>query len=400
MPRNRLRILHQNVWDDLEYLAQVEVDVSNSTDVTELLARTRALARLVLDSPRTQLQQQLNDLQQQHEEAMTKLVSVTQDLENSRAISVALARTSGTVPGDGTNEVGVARPKLAEISDPPKFSGNRKELRHFIAQLRIKLHGNATSFPTLQHRLSYAVGRLEGVAFGQVLPYIENDSVNLESIDALIQILEDAFGDPDRIATATRELKNLRQANREFSLYFADFQRLAAELDWNEAAKRHALQSGLSEEIKAALAVVGEAEGYADYIRQLQKMDNRLRAHQADIKKKGTNIGTGTSKGVGQARQSSASTGTQGTVHPTQTGSGYYGPAPMDLSSGKNHITLEEKATRMKEGRCFYCGGLGHLAKDCPNKAKGMRGSAATMVGDGDPGVGEPSAAAGDSGKD
>jgi len=91
MPHNRLRILHQNMWDDLEYLAQVEVDVSNTTDVSELLWRTPVLARLVLDSPRTQLQQQLNDLQQQHKEAMAKLASVTQDLENSRAIAVALA---------------------------------------------------------------------------------------------------------------------------------------------------------------------------------------------------------------------------------------------------------------------------------------------------------------------
>jgi len=53
-----------------------------------------------------------------------KLVSVNQDLEYSRAILVALARTSGTVPGDGTNEDGVARSKLADISDPPMFSVN------------------------------------------------------------------------------------------------------------------------------------------------------------------------------------------------------------------------------------------------------------------------------------
>jgi len=93
------------------------------------------------------------------------------------------------------------------------------------------------------------------------------------------------------------------------------------------------------------LGVVGEAEGNAEYIRQLQKMDNRIRADQADIKKKGTNLKTGTIKGVGQARQPSTSTGTQGAIHPTQTGWGYYGPAPMDHSYRKNHITLEEKAT-------------------------------------------------------
>jgi len=134
----------------------------------------------------------------------------------------------------------VARPKLAELSDPPKFGGGRKDLRTFIAQLRLKLHGNSQSFPTEQHRLSYAIGRLEGVAFDQILPYIEGTAVNLPDIDALIKILNDAFGDPDRVATAIRELRSLKQANREFSLYLADFQRLSAETNWNEAAKRDA----------------------------------------------------------------------------------------------------------------------------------------------------------------
>jgi hypothetical protein len=108
----------------------------------------------------------------------------------------------------------------------------------------------------MQHRLSYAVGRLEGVVFEQILPYIEDNAVNLDDIDALIKFLEDAFGDPDRVATATRELGNLRQANREFSLYFADFQRLSAETEWNESAKKDALQNGLCEELKDALTLL------------------------------------------------------------------------------------------------------------------------------------------------
>jgi hypothetical protein len=44
----------------------------------------------------------------------------------------------------------------------------------------------------MQHRLSYAVGRLKGVAFEQILPYIESNAVNLGDIDALIKILEGA----------------------------------------------------------------------------------------------------------------------------------------------------------------------------------------------------------------
>jgi hypothetical protein len=40
----------------------------------------------------------------------------------------------------------------------------------------------------------------------------------------------------------------------------------------------------------------------------------------------------------------------------------------MDLSANRRRITPEERARRMAEGRCLYCGGLGHMARDCPTK--------------------------------
>ena len=35
----------------------------------------------------------------------------------------------------------------------------------------------------------------------------------------------------------------------------------------------------------------------------------------------------------------------------------------MDLSAGKKKLTLEERVRRLAEGRCLYCGGIGHMAK-------------------------------------
>jgi hypothetical protein len=387
--RGRTRVLVHDVWEDLRYLANVEVDLADSAAVAELLRRTRTLATRVLDSPKNPILEQHQELQKEHERAVLTINGLNQELETQKSIVAALARiqhqvqSSGVAVGDGTGGGSVARPKLAELTDPPKFNGTRKDLRTFVAQLRIKLHGNAQSFPTLQHRLSYAVGRLEGVAFDQVLPYINDTAVNLGSVDALIKILDDAFGDPDRVATATRELKSLRQANREFSLYFADFQRLSAETDWNDAAKRDALQSGLSEELKDALMVVNEEEEYSAFIKQLQKLDNKLRARQADKKKGGANTGK---SGLAPARSSAqgaipnSSSKPSNSGHPTQSGSGYYGPAPMDLSLGK-HVTPEEKARRIAENLCHYCAGSDHMLRACPVKpqAAKLRGSAAAI---------------------
>jgi hypothetical protein len=50
----------------------------------------------------------------------------------------------------------------------------------------------------------------------------------------------------------------------------------------------------------------------------------------------------------------------------------------MDLSEGK-HISEEEKAYRKSEGRCFYCGGVGHIARNCPNRPKKVHGAVAEV---------------------
>jgi hypothetical protein len=42
----------------------------------------------------------------------------------------------------------------------------------------------------------------------------------------------------------------------------------------------------------------------------------------------------------------------------------------MDLSSFKKKLTDEERAKRIAEGRCLYCGGFNHVARFCPVKPK------------------------------
>src|SRR5271169_5576677 len=60
--------------------------------------------------------------------------------------------------------------KPESIPDPPGFSGERKELRSFVAGLRLKVIGNAPCFPTDQHQLMYAFGQLGGIMHEQTMP--------------------------------------------------------------------------------------------------------------------------------------------------------------------------------------------------------------------------------------
>jgi hypothetical protein len=60
---------------------------------------------------------------------------------------------------------------------------------------------------------------------------VKDDHVNLENFEAFVTSLEEAYGDPNRINTAERALAKLRQGNRDFVTYYAEFQRLMADLN-------------------------------------------------------------------------------------------------------------------------------------------------------------------------
>ncbi|KAH0603713.1 uncharacterized protein H6S33_007372, partial [Morchella sextelata] len=115
-----------------------------------------------------------------------------------------------------------------KLPDPEVFRGDRdrERLHLFKQQMRIKLLGNADRYPTLQSKLSYAFSRLEGVAANQFLQYVGEGGITLPSMLRFYEVLDTAFGDPDRMRTARRNLRNIRQRNRTFADYFAEFQRV------------------------------------------------------------------------------------------------------------------------------------------------------------------------------
>ena len=55
---------------------------------------------------------------------------------------------------------------------------------------------------------------------------------------------------------------------------------------------------------------------------------------------------------------------------------------PMDLSANRRRLSPEERARRLAEGRCYRCGGMGHMARACPlgQQQKPMRAAKAVVV--------------------
>ena len=121
----------------------------------------------------------------------------------------------------------VTTTRLSEkLPDPDKFEGDRSDLRRFASQIHAKMIDNFDRFPTPQTRMTYVTGRLKGKPYSQVLPYIEKGLCKLPDYTDILDLLERAFGDPNRVQNARRDLFALRQKNSEFGTFFAEFQRL------------------------------------------------------------------------------------------------------------------------------------------------------------------------------
>jgi hypothetical protein len=226
-----------------------------------------------------------------------------------------------------------------KIPDPPMFDGYRDKLRPFIAQLRLKLANNQGRFPTEQHRMAYTVNRLEGRALAQILPFVNNDGqVTLDNVAAVITTLQTAFGDPDRAATARHKLQSLRQGNKEFSVYFAEFQMLVAELNWDATATMDALRNGLSIDILEKLIGLPAPASYHDFVTTCQRLDSQIRAVEAlrKLRSPPSSSSTRPQAPINHVQPRTS----QGTFAPVPAPApdptpASFGPAPMDLSANR-----------------------------------------------------------------
>ncbi|KAG0158414.1 hypothetical protein PDIDSM_5928 [Penicillium digitatum] len=127
------------------------------------------------------------------------------------AAEPGVAAAMGTPPSL-TPESSGSHVRSERLPDPDKFEGDRKDLRRFSSQIKEKLNINRDRTP-----------------YAQILPSIRDGICQLNDFTDILDILERAFGDPNRARNARNELYRLRQGNKEFSLFFAEFQRLAME---------------------------------------------------------------------------------------------------------------------------------------------------------------------------
>jgi hypothetical protein len=286
--------------------------------------------------------------------------------------------SAATLPAEAVPAVATAKTPLAPVQssrlserlpDPAIFDGDRKDFRRFQAKIHQKMKTNADRFPTAHERMSYVTNRLEGQAYAQILPFILEGECQLPDYPDVLRVLERAYGDPNRVNNARKDLFRLKQQNKEFAAFYAEFQRLALEGEVSEDSQITLLESALSRELKTQLTSVDapdhDIHKFAEF---LQKLENKRRYYNdltdtRPVRPTSTVANTHSAP----ARIPIVTTTAQ------RAAPALADPNAMDLSAARRPQPGYQPSGRKERGECYRCGSAQHRVANCTIPPPAMR---------------------------
>ena len=229
--------------------------------------------------------------------------------------------------------------------------------------MRGKMAADDDLYDTPARRMVYVMSRVGEEAFGHLEPRARvNAPRPWKDSDEMLAYLERVFGDPNRRANAETQFRALRQGNKDFNTFWAEFQRLSIELNWNNEMLISDLTSKLSYAMQLQLSTGDEEPtGLLKYAERCQRVAQRLKdAGRAKVaaEKYAEKQAAATAKTAPAPKKGSTSTTTMQTT--------------SSSAEPSQRLSISEQDRLMKEARCFMCKQVGHRTTKCSNDWKPM----------------------------
>ena len=143
-------------------------------------------------------------------------------------------------------------------------------------KLWAKINLNNDWYFTQQEKLWYVITQVSDKVKNQVLLYCLNNTVNLSDLTAFEKLMRTSFGDSDWQGTAEITIHELCQRNQEFSTYLTEFNCHIDYTDWNEAARKTALLTGIFTELCDYLILMNVTNMSLDTLTQMSRFSSAL----------------------------------------------------------------------------------------------------------------------------
>jgi hypothetical protein len=367
------RLLTSEIVAVLQEHRQSDIDSHTNIEARNALANSQTLAERILTAVEPDDAHISQEIRHEifvltaERDAARREARVHEERVPTLSAQLTQALVNGAPNGGGTEDG-------KSFGDIFEFDGRTPSLiRSWINHLRIKLAAQPRRYPTEQSQLRYAFSRLSGAAFDQVRSYLEEDTgtITFGTLNEFLKDILAVYNDPDRARTARKELTKLKMGATfpTFPLYLAEFRRLVGDMDLNPSAQKFELEKGLTPDFRNALIMRGGITTFTEMVAGCREIDAAMRALNAEnvtVKTPNPPRPAQVPRAPAPPAPRPATTPAPASpAHPTDSNSGSYGAAPMNLSASEKQ---QPRAGRMARGECTYCGTLGHFRADCPQR--------------------------------
>jgi hypothetical protein len=271
------------------------------------------------------------------------------------------------------------RPK-PRLPDPKLFGGNTSDWPTWRISMENKLSVDGEAIGSPQDQFMYIFSRLEKLAWKNTGTFVKLRR-NTGEPQALLDYLENIYGDPNIKARAARRLHQIRQPeDMSFSRFLPRLEKEFADadaLEWHDEAKRQILLGALNKTMTNSLMNRGIPATFSNLISRLHEISSDMDA--LDINK------TERTRRPRPPKRDDDEMDWAPTVSINRAESHTKHHRPEGGSPKQARwVSQDELDQRRAEGRCLRCGRSGHLIAKCallpaqpPNRARIASGSGA-----------------------
>lgn len=299
-------------------------------------------------------------------------------------------------------------PRSVKHPDPDKFDGSPDKLDQWIIQTKIKLEANADHYPNVTAQIRYIYSRFSDIVQQRMVEHFRNYEdptiqTSIHSAEDLFKLLREQFEDPARRTKATNSLRELRQKNRTFVEYEAEFRLKLSQSEFSQHPDLTVqyMRDGVSEELFNCFSAYppprNSLQAFCAYcrLRDAEIQDNRQYKVRSQSRTQGStsqHSRPSSYKSQSQPQQQwqprQAQPNVATTVFHGKPLNSFTPPVPMNNASvektttqggsrmdldavsnertADNRLTEAAKDARRQLRRCLRCNQEGHIAMNCP----------------------------------